>query len=131
MDIEKELEERISNYDQKDYYDNLYCVSLWSGAGYTTDIYFVYANNEMNALEIAVMYAAEEGFSGLYSYDEVVAEWNNDPEIELDDYIDQNFVYVDTTMEGGDDVYYVLQENLNIMETNIEEVKELISKEEN
>lgn len=97
---------KIINPEDADYYDNrLWEVALWGGVGYYLDTFQVYADSAETALEIIVAYCERRGFTGLiYTQDEI--------DIEDEDY----YVYVDATMEGASQPYYVLNENLIIRE---------------
>lgn len=112
----------ILNKEDRDYYEGkAYSVNIWSGVGYTTSEYNVYAGGEQEALELAVKFAEKNNDGCLRSYAEVEEEYE-DLDLEdtsLDEYLDENYVYVDATMEGAEEPWFVLRENLKI-----EEIKE-------
>ena len=95
----------VINPDDKEYYDKVFEVDIWSGAGNNVYDFVVYANYAETALEKVVAYCEEKGYTGLiYEVDEV-------PEDEED-----MFIYVDGTMEGASRPYYILQGNFWIKE---------------
>lgn len=97
---------KLINAEDKKYYNKMYYVSIWTGAGYWTEQFKVYADYEEQALEIVVAYAEENAKGLLFDVDEIDEE-----EIENGLYI-----YIDATMNGATKPYYVLGENLVIKE---------------
>lgn len=87
------------NEDQKQFYDNCYEVYLWTGSGYALDGFMVYANNELNALELVVAYCDNKG---LYAY--LI------PVEDVEDEDDDQFIYIDATMDGATKPYYIYNE---------------------
>lgn len=143
-----EDEKEIINPEDKDYADgHLMRVCLWSGAGYSLSEFYVYVRGDdaEYALDKTVAYCEEKGYDGLildinYVNDMVDTDFKDDFEefVKNDggelsgeeddayyDYKDQfisewlNYVYVDATMEGASQPYYVRGENLRI--ENVEE----------
>ena len=95
----------VINPQDKDYYDKVFEVDIWSGAGYNVDDFVVYANDAETALDKVVAYCEKEGYVGfIYEVDEVSEEDGD------------MFIYVDATMEGASRPYYVLSENFRIRE---------------
>lgn len=90
---------------ESSYYDKIYIVSLWSGAGYYTTDFRVHANHELEALELVVAYAESHGFKNLL--------WDV---CNIDEDFEDEFIYVDATIEGATEPYYVIAENLRIRE---------------
>lgn len=108
----------ILNVEDRDYYEGkLYKVSLWNGMGYNTYEYIVYAGGEQEALELAVMYAERKDDPVLFDYWEIIDEADNEEDSE--EYLDENYIYIDATMLGANEPWFVLREN-----TRVEEIKE-------
>jgi hypothetical protein len=109
-------EVNILNPEDKDYYEGkLFRVCIWSGMGYSLYSYDVYANHEEEALNLAVKYAEREGDPILFSWDEVEQDAEeNDEGDDAESYIDEYYVYVDATMEGAENPWFILRENLRI-----------------
>jgi len=97
-------------------------VSIWSGSGYTTnDIYVdVDADNAQGALEVAVAVADKRGWTAiLLDPAEVEQDMANDGHYNMetgegDRVFDETYLYVDATMEGASQPYYVYAENLSV-----------------
>lgn len=109
----------ILNQEDKDYYEGkLYRVCIWNGSGYSLYEYVVYADSEQVALELAVKYAEIEEDPVLFSYEELEDEYTllGDDYNSLEQYLDENYVYVDATMEGAEQPWFILSENLRIEE---------------
>ena len=133
----------IINPDDKDYYDGkLYKVGIWPGAGYQLVEFYVYASDESTALDLVVVDAEINAPNLLYSIDEVMnqiaddfqdeyVEFKNEYE-DADDFTFAqeylNYIYVDATMEGASQPYFVNGENLVIEEVQdkVQENKEEI-----
>lgn len=115
--------ENILNVEDRDYYDGkLFKVCLWSGAGYALYDYNVYAGDEEEALNLAVMYAEQNEDPVIFSYEEVeqdAAEFDEGDNTE--EFIDNNYIYVDATMEGAEEPWFVLRENARIERIEEEE----------
>lgn len=90
------------NEEEKQFYENKYIVGIWSGAGYELEQFEVYANCEEEALEIVVAYAEENVKCILFGVADVTEEEES------------RYVYVDGTMNGATQPYYILAENLRI-----------------
>lgn len=107
---------KVLNLSDKDYYDGkLFKVSLWSGFGYACYEYIVYADHVQTALELAVKYAEINDDPVLFSrnlLEETAEDLNEDTE----EYIDENYIYIDATMEGAEQPWYILRENCDIKE---------------
>lgn len=107
----------ILNMEDKDYYEGkLYKVCLWNGSGYSLYEYGVYANNEEEALNLAVKYAERDEDPVIFSYEEVENEYTllGDDYDTIEDYLDENYIYVDATMEGANEPWFILRENARI-----------------
>lgn len=92
-EVKTESEDIIVNPEDKDYYEDLYKVMLYPGAGAEYCVYKAYANYEEQALEIVVAYCEKEAPGLLYNQEDV------DP--------DDNVLYVDATEYGAIKPYYV------------------------
>lgn len=88
------------------YYDNHYIVMLWSGAGYLMQPFDVYANSEQQAVEIVVAYCDNNNLHG-YLIDVE----------DVEDEEDNNYTYIDATMEDATKPYYIYS-NVRIEEVN-------------
>lgn len=100
--------------DNKRYYDNRYHVFLWCGSGYSLQGFDVLANNIEEALEIVVAYCDN---NNLHKYLIEVEEIYKLQE-ELQEELDDQYIYIDATMEGASKPYYIYSE------LKIEEKKE-------
>lgn len=108
------MELNILNPEDKDYCEGkLFRVCLWSGAGYSLYTYDVYANHEEEALNLAVKYAERDEDPTIFSYEEVEQEAEESGD-DVETYIDEVYTYVDATMEGANEPWFVLRENLRI-----------------
>ena len=131
----------IINPDDKDYYDGkLYKVGIWPGAGYQLVEFYVYASDESTALDLVVVDAEINAPNLLYSIDEVMNQITDDFQDEYVEFINEyedaddftfaqeylNYIYVDATMEGASQPYFVNGENLVIEEVQdkVQENKE-------
>lgn len=133
----------IINPDDKDYYDGkLYKVGIWPGAGYQLVEFYVYASDESTALDLVVVDAEINAPNLLYSIDEVMNQITDDFQDEYVEFKNEyedaddftfaqeylNYIYVDATMEGASQPYFVNGENLVIEE--VQDIKEENKKEE-
>lgn len=97
-------------------------VSIWSGSGYTTaDIYVdVDDDNAEGALEEAVATAEKRGWTNiLLDVSETEQAMADDGHFNLetgegDAVFDETYMYVDATMAGASQPYYVYVENLGV-----------------
>lgn len=97
-------------------------VYLWSGSGYTLSPIYVNvdADNAEGALEDAVATAEKRGWTDLLlDTAETEKDWAEDGHYDMetgegDRYFEEAFLYVDATMEGASQPYYVRAENLRI-----------------
>lgn len=135
----------IINQEDKNYYNNLYKVGLYSGANVDLVTFNVYANYEQQALEIVVAYAELHNPGLLMSMTDMETyigndwydEFNNFMQERADEDVDEltfaneylNYVYVDATEYGASQPYYVSFNNLVIEE--ISENKVVENKENN
>lgn len=114
------------NPSDSNYYDNLYEIRTWPGVGYLLDIWRIYAKDPEQALEILVSYMEENGgYSSLYTEEEIWTMFKEDDLEKSDDEIaeeieNSKYYYVDATMEGGNQIYYIDTENLQIVEVEEE-----------
>lgn len=139
-EINNNLDEKdIINPDDKDYADgHLMRVCLWSGAGYSLSEFYVYVRGDdaEYALDKTVAYCEEKGYDGLifpveetieqeadYCKEEFEAFKKENPEEDRDMFYFLTeywgvYVYVDATMEGASQPYFVYRENLRIENVN-------------
>ena len=121
----------IINPDDRDYYDGkLYQVGIWPGAGYELDLFNVYADSEETALNLVVADAelnAPNLLTSISDMEEMIADdWQDEfnefilEDPERDDFTFATeylgYIYVDATMEGASQPYFVQGENLRIEE---------------
>lgn len=121
----------IINPDDKDYYDNkLFEVGIWPGAGYQLATFKVYANSEEEALNLVVANAEINAPGLLMSIQEIEDLIAEDYQEEYNEFISENpesddftfateylnYIYVDATMEGASQPYFVTGDNLVIEE---------------
>ena len=121
----------IINPDDKDYYDNkLFKVGIWPGAGYQLATFKVYANSEEEALNLVVANAEINAPGLLMSIQEIEDLIAEDYQEEYNEFISENpesddftfateylnYIYVDATMEGASQPYFVTGDNLVIEE---------------
>ena len=139
----------IINPEDKDYYDGkLYMVGLYPGAGAELKTFYVYAGYEEEALESVVAYLdLSSDIEGLLmdaptvedivydDYEEEYNSWITDhPELDWFEFAHEylGYVYVDATMKGASQPYFVEGNNLRIEEVNedkevkTEDVKEYL-----
>lgn len=102
----------VINPDDKNFYDKLYKIFLYSGVGVSGVTYKVYADYEEQALEIAVAYA-EDNAPGVLTDIEEVSE---DEE--------SMYIYVDATEYGASQPYYIS------IESRLEELNESLTESE-
>ena len=113
------MSNKILNLTDKDYYDEkLFKVDIWCGIGYVCHEYIVYADGVQTALELAVKYAEIQKDPVLFSTSEI-EEIVEGLDEDIEEYIDENYIYIDATMEGAEQPWYILRENCSI-----EEIKE-------
>lgn len=98
--------------------DKAWMVRLWPGSGYYLPAFGAYASSEDDALEKVVAYLDQEGDDSFFCDDyveqmkEELAQEGKDEE-EIREEIDEQFCYVDSTMDGGE-CHYVFWENLEV-----------------
>lgn len=124
-------EMNIINPDEKDYYNKLFKVCVWKGYGYVLNEYYVYCNDDMESLlEKVVAYAEKEDKEILLDVDDITRSIDDEFASELVEYLKDNpygdadtfisdyleLMYVDATMEGAEDCWYIRTENLRIEE---------------
>lgn len=140
---DKDIE--IINQDDKEYYDGkLYQVGIWPGAGYQLATFYVYADSEETALNLVVADAEINAPNLLFSVSEIEDMIAEDWQDEYNEFISEaddrddftfateylNYIYVDATMEGASQPYFINGENLSIIEVeNIKEENKEIKKE--
>ena len=99
------------------------CVEIWSGSGYGVSQFYVNvpggARNAEGALETAVALAEKEAPGLLHDVAEVEADMAEDGHFDLetgegDAIFQETYVYVDATMAGASEPYYIYGENLGI-----------------
>ena len=135
----------IINPEDKDYYDGkLYMVGLYPGAGAELKTFYVYGEYEGEALESVVAYLDLSSETGLLLdmdevedivYDDYGEEYNNwlleHPESDWFEFANEylGYIYVDATMKGASQPYYVEGNYLRIeeVENKVEEDKEVIT----
>lgn len=128
----------IINSEEKDYYGKLYRVCVWCGYGYVLNVYYVYYGEiDEGILEKVVTYAEKNDTEILLDVDSVYADLTDCYKDEYEEYLEENpenceedfisnvldLIYVDATMEGASQPYYIRAENLRIEEVN-ENLKE-------
>lgn len=105
-------------------------VSIWSGSGYTTtDIYVdVDDDDAQGALEEAVATAEKRGWTNiLLDVSETEQAMADDGHYDLetgegDDIFEETYMYVDATMVGASQPYYVYAENLGVRPNENQEI---------
>lgn len=103
----------VINPDDKNFYDKLYKIFLYSGVGVSGVTYKVYADYEEQALEIAVAYA-EDNAPGVLTDIEEVSE---DEE--------SMYIYVDATEYGASRPYYIsIESSLEELDNTLTESEE-------
>ena len=105
--------------DDENGYGKPWMVRLWTGSGYFLPAFAAYANSEEDALEKVVAYLEKQENDDFFAdeyveqqRDELREEGMDDEEIENE--IDNSFLYVDATMDGAEKPHYVWVENLSI-----------------
>lgn len=121
----------IINQDDKEYYDGkLYQVGIWPGAGYQLATFYVYADSEETALNLVVADAELNAPNLLFSVSEIEDMIAEDWQDEYNEFISEaddrddftfateylNYIYVDATIEGASQPYFINGENLSIIE---------------
>lgn len=103
----------VINPDDKNFYDKLYKVFLYSGVGVSGVTYKVYADYEEQALEIAVAYAEDNAPGVLTDIEEV-----SEDEESL-------YIYIDATEYGAYQPYYIsIQSSLEELDNTLTESEE-------
>ena len=94
-------------------------VRLWTGSGYYLPAFGAFAEYEEDALEKVVAYLDNKGDNDFFC-DEYIEEMKEElaqegkDEEEIQQKIDNEFCYVDATMDGANEPHYVFWENLAI-----------------
>lgn len=141
----------IINPEDKDYYDGkLYMVGIYPGAGMQLATFYVYAGYEEEALELVVAYLDMQPSESnlIFTTDEIEDYISESFEDEFKEYMEENpdadtfqfatdylgYYYVDATMQGASQPYFVEGNNLRVEETNDEPIvfegKKVESKED-
>lgn len=130
----------IINPEDKDYYDGkLYMVGLYPGAGAELKTFYVYAGYEEEALELVIAHLdISSDIEGLLMdaqtvedivYDDYGEEYNSwitdHPELDWFEFAHEylGYVYVDATMKGASQPYFVEGNYLRIEEVENKEAK--------
>ncbi len=100
-----------------------YLIQIWSGKGYILSPFVVFADDEESALERTVAYCEKNDFPDLIQDEDVESykkelESEGKSEEEIEDEISKTYLYVDPTMEGGDEPHYLYIENLHLKKIN-------------
>lgn len=129
----------IINPEDKDYYDGkFYMVGLYPGAGVELATFYVYAGCEEEALELVVAYLDMQPTESnlLYTTDEIENYISESFADEFQAYMEENpdadtfqfatdylgYFYIDATMQGASQPYFVEGSNLRVEETNDEPI---------
>ena len=129
----------IINPEDKDYYDGkLYIVGIYPGAGMQLATFYVYAGYEEEALELVVAYLDMQPSESnlIFTTDEIEDYISESFEDEFKEYMEENpdadtfqfatdylgYYYVDATMQGASQPYFVEGNNLRVEETNDEPI---------
>ena len=129
----------IINPEDKDYYDGkLYMVGIYPGAGMQLATFYVYASYEEEALELVVAYLDMQPSESnlIFTTDEIEDYISESFEDEFKEYMEENpdadtfqfatdylgYYYVDATMQGASQPYFVEGNNLRVEETNDEPI---------
>ena len=129
----------IINPEDKDYYDGkFYMVGLYPGAGVELATFYVYAGCEEEALELVVAYLDMQPTESnlLYTTEEIENYISESFADEFQEYMQDNpdadtfqfatdylgYFYVDATMHGASQPYFVEGNNLRVEETNDEPI---------
>ena len=94
-------------------------VRIWPGSGYILPAFAAYANYEEDALEKVVAFLEKTNDNRFFCEDYVedfkqeLAEEGKTEE-EIDEEINNQFCYVDATMDGAQEPHYLFWENLNV-----------------
>ena len=129
----------IINPEDKDYYDGkFYMVGLYPGAGAELATFYVYAGCKEEALELVVAYLDMQPTESnlLYTTEEIENYISESFADEFQEYMQDNpdadtfqfakdylgYFYVDATMQGASQPYFVEGNNLRVEETNDEPI---------
>ena len=129
----------IINPEDKEYYDGkFYMVGIYPGAGVELATFYVYASCEEEALELVVAYLDMQPTESnlLYTTDEIEDYISESFADEFQAYMEENpdadtfqfatdylgYYYVDATMHGASQPYFVEGNNLRVEETNDEPI---------
>lgn len=99
--------------------DKAWMVRIWPGSGYYLPAFGAYATSEQDAVEKVVAYLDQEGDDSFFCDENVeemkeeLAQEGKDQE-EIWKEIDNEFCYVDATMDGADEPHYLFWENLSV-----------------
>lgn len=107
-----------------------YLLKIWSGKGYLLTPFIIFADDEETALERAIAYCEKNNFDDLLQDDDVdnykkELEEEGLSQEEIEDKIDQTYLYVDPTMEGGKEVHFIYLENLRMVELTKDQLNEI------
>lgn len=103
----------VINPDDKNFYDKLYKIFLYSGVGVSGVTYKVYADYEEQALEIAVAYAEDNAPGVLTDVEEVLEDEES------------MYIYVDATEYGASRPYYIsIESSLEELDNTLTESEE-------
>lgn len=103
--------------------NNMYKVGIWWGSGYLLDIYLVWATAVDNALEKVVAYIDKHNPESLEQTtrwaEETIEELSSEHGVDRNEVTElpefnERFYYIDATMEGASQPYYIFYENLTI-----------------
>lgn len=129
----------IINPEDKEYYDGkFYMVGIYPGAGVELATFYVYASCEEEALELVVAYLDMQPTESnlLYTTDEIEDYISESFADEFQAYMEENpdadtfqfatdylgYYYIDATMHGASQPYFVEGNNLRVEETNDEPI---------
>lgn len=129
----------IINPEDKDYYNGkFYMVGLYPGAGAELATFYVYAGCKEEALELVVAYLDMQPTESnlLYTTEEIENYISESFADEFQEYMQDNpdadtfqfatdylgYFYVDATMQGASQPYFVEGNNLRVKETNDEPI---------
>ena len=117
------MNSKILNSEDKEYYNRkLFKVNIWCGIGYVCHEYIVYADCVQTALELAVKYAELKKDAILFDILEI-EKIAKDFDENVEEYIDENYIYVDATTQGAKQPWYIINENSSVQEIKEEKRK--------